>query len=264
MKKYLASTPSLRSLCLVDHFIFTDFKFINRFYKNLKSFSGRNNSGKITVRHKFNFIKKKYIFLDNFNRNFNIPFKLLNIFYDSNRSSFITLIRYVNGIYNFKILIYKSFNDLYYYTYNSIPEYIKIGDHCILKYLSPGTIISNIEAYPFGGSQYTKSSGCFSILLKKTLKHAYVQLSSGEIIKLSLFCMSSIGMISNRNYRYINLGKAGRSIYNGIRPTVRGVSMNPVDHPHGGGEGRKSKSKDPRTPWGKRIFRKKRNINYLI
>jgi large subunit ribosomal protein L2 len=256
MKIYKSITPSLRSLCLIDHYLFSNYKFISRFHKRLKSFSGRNNYGNITVRHKINFIKKIYIHIDNFNRHFNIPFKILNIFYDSNRSSFISLIKYINGIYNYKILIYKSFINNYYYSYNNIPEYIKIGDHSILKYISPGSIISNIEIYPSNGAQLTKSAGCFALLLRKNNNKAFIKLSSNIIVQVSLYCMANIGMISNRNHRYINLGKAGRSLYNGVKPNVRGVAMNPIDHPHGGGEGKKSKSRHPRTPWGKRFVSK--------
>lgn len=258
MKNYVGITPSLKFLCLVDHSLFTNTKFINRFFKNLKSYNGG-----LVIKHKKTFIRNRYVYIDNFNRNYNIPFKILNIFYDSNRSSFISLIKHINGIYNYKILIYKTFIGNYYNTYNNIPEYIITGDNCSLKYISPGTIISNIENYPYNGCQFTKSAGSFSLLLKKDNSYAYIRLSSGKIMKFSLYCMASIGMISNKNNRYINLGKAGRSLYNGKRPFVRGVAMNPIDHPHGGGEGRKSKNKNPRTPWGKNINRKKR-INFLL
>ena len=264
MKIYKNYTPSLNTLCLLDHFLFSDYNFLNRFVSRLKCFSGRNHHGKITVRHKKSYNKKMYIHLDNFNRNFNVPYKVLNIFYDSNRSSFVSLVRYINGVYNYKILIYKNFIGDYYSTYNNIPEYIKIGDSSLLKYISPGTIISNIEKIPSSCSQLTKSAGCFAILLRKSASNAYVKLSSGKIVMLSLNCIASIGMISNKNNRYISLGKAGRSVYLGIRPSVRGVAMNPVDHGHGGGEGRKSKDRYPKTYKGRRIRRNRINklVNY--
>lgn len=262
MKVYKNYTPSLNTLCLLDHVIFTECKILNRFTTRLDSSSGRNHHGKITVRHRKNYNKKKYLYLDNFNRNFNIPSKVLNVFYDANRSSFVSLVRYVNGIYNYRILIYKNFIGNYYTTYNNIPEYIKVGDSSLIKYISPGTIICNIEKRPSSGSQITKSAGCFAILLRKTSSVAFIKLSSSSVITLSVNCIAGIGMISNKNKRYINLGKAGRSVYNGIRPYVRGVAMNPIDHPHGGGEGRKSKDRFPKTYKGKRVYRKQffRNI----
>lgn len=263
MKLYRNNTPSLNTLCLLDHFIYSDSKIMKRFTFRLKSHSGTNNYGRITIRHRKIYNKKKYIHLDNFNRNFNVPSKVLNIFHDSNRSSFVSLVRYMNGIYNYKLSVYKSFLGDYYTTYNNIPEYIKIGDSSLLKYMSPGTIVCNIEITPYKGAQLIKSAGCFAVLLRKTSSIAFLKLSSNQIMSVSLNCIGTIGMISNKNLRYKNLGKAGRSYYYGKRPQTRGVAMNPIDHPHGGGEGRKSKDRFPKTFKGKRVF-KIRKEKYLI
>lgn len=259
MKLYRNNTPSLNTLCLLDHFIYSNYEIMKRFTCRLQSHSGTNIHGKITVRHRKSYNKKKYIYLDNFNRNFNVPSKVLNIFYDSNRSSFVSLVRYVNGIYNYKLSVYKSFLGDYYTTYNNIPEYIKVGDSSLLKYMAPGTIICNIEKTPYNGAQLTKSAGCFAVLLRKTSSNAFIKLSSDHIISVSLNCVATIGMISNRNLRYKNLSKAGRSYYYGKRPHTRGVAMNPIDHPHGGGEGRKSKDRFPKTFKGRRVFKTRKN-----
>jgi large subunit ribosomal protein L2 len=184
------------------------------------------------------------------NRNFNIPFSIKKIEYDAFRSAFISLVRFSNGIYCYQLLIYKTFINDTFLCYNNIPENLRNGDGCLIKYISAGSVICNIELSPHKGSQLSKSAGCSSLLLKKDGLFAYLKVSSSQIVTLSVYCMAFLGSISNKNYRYINLGKAGRSRFLGIRPTVRGVAMNPVDHPHGGGEGKKSKKSSPRSPWG--------------
>jgi large subunit ribosomal protein L2 len=251
MKFYRPLTPSLRQLCLIDHSVFTKKKVMNAFDVHFKRQAGRNHHGHITVRHKGGGAMHNYTTISNVNYFFNTPFTIKTIQYDAHRSAFISLVVYANGVISYRTLVYRTFINDVLYTYNIIPENLKNGDGCLIKYVSPGAILCNIELLPLFGAQLTKSAGTSSLLLKKEEQYAYIKLSSNQIIRISIYCLAFVGAISNRNFRYINLGKAGRSRYLGIRPTVRGVAMNPVDHPHGGGEGKKSKKSFPRSPWGK-------------
>jgi large subunit ribosomal protein L2 len=251
MRFYRPLTPSLRQLCLIDHNIFSKQKIMYTFNMFVSNKAGRNHHGHITVRHKGGGVKRSYTMLDTNNCIFNVPFSIKIINYDSFRSSFISLVLYANGILSYRISIYKNFIDDILHSYNILPENLKNGDSCLLKYISPGAVICNIEFIPNYGAQISKSAGTSCLLLKKDDHYAYLRVSSNKIIQISVYCLAFLGSISNRNYRYINLGKAGRSRYLNIRPTVRGVAMNPVDHPHGGGEGKKSKKSHPRSPWGK-------------
>jgi large subunit ribosomal protein L2 len=251
MRFYRPLTPSLRQLCLIDHTIFSKRKIVRTFNFSDYNKAGRNHHGHITVRHHGGGVKKIYTYIDMFNRIFNIPFTIKSINYDAFRSSFISLVMYANGLISYRTLVYKNFINDILFSYNILPENLKNGDSCLLKYISPGAILCNIELIPNLGSQLSRSAGSSSLLLKKDETYAYLKLSSNKIIQISIYCLAFLGSISNRNSRYINLGKAGRSRYLNIRPTVRGVAMNPVDHPHGGGEGKKSKKSYPRSPWGK-------------
>lgn len=251
MKFYRPLTPSLRQLCLIDHTIFTKERIINTFNIKFKSVAGRNHHGHITIRHRGSGVLRMYNTIDLYNRHFNIPFIIKTIHYDAYRSSFISLVVYLNGIVSYRPLVYKNFINDVLMSYNSIPENLKNGDGCIIKYISPGAIICNIELMPNFGAQLSRSAGCSALLLKKDEYCAYIKVSSNKILQLSIYCLAFLGAMSNQNARYVNLGKAGRSRRLGIRPTVRGVAMNPVDHPHGGGEGKKSKRSFPRSPWGK-------------
>lgn len=260
MRVYKPLTPSLRQLCLVDHSIFSRSKDLYSFIRKKKTFSGRNHHGRITVRHRGSIVKRQYIDLAMHNRNFNIPFSIKKIEYDAYRSGFVSLIRFYNGIYSYKILVYKTFIGDTLMCYSNIPENLKNGDGCLIKYVSAGSILCDIELVPNKGSQLSRSAGCSSLLLKKDDVYAYLKISSNKLIEVSIHCMAFLGSISNKNHRYVNLGKAGRSRYLGVRPSVRGVAMNPVDHPHGGGEGKKSKKTSPRSPWGMIMSNHKKKI----
>ncbi len=251
MKFYKPLTPSLRQLCLIDHSIFAAKKVLYTFSAQQSKMSGRNHHGHITVRHKGGGSTHLYTKLDIYTRIYNIPSTISSIYYDSFRSAFISLVLYANGLISYRVLVYKNFINDVLMSYNSIPETLRNGDSCVIKYISSGSIICNMELFPNYGAQLSRSAGTSALLLKKDDLYAYVKVSSNKIIILSIYCIAFLGTISNRNYRYINLGKAGRTRLMGIRPTVRGVAMNPVDHPHGGGEGKKSKKSYPRSPWGK-------------
>jgi len=251
MKFYRPLTPSLRQLCLVDHTIFSKKKIVDTFSMHINRKAGRNHHGHITVRHHGGGADRTFTSLDMMSRFFSVPFVIKMVHYDSFRSSFISLVKYFNGLITYRILIYKTFINDTLMSFNSIPENLKNGDSCMVKYISPGALICNIELYPNFGAQVSRSAGSSALLLKKDGEVAYIKVSSNQILQISIYCIAFVGSVSNRNYRYVNLGKAGRSRYLGIRPSVRGVAMNPVDHPHGGGEGKKSKKSFPRSPWGK-------------
>jgi large subunit ribosomal protein L2 len=251
MKTYRPLTSALRQLCLIDHAIFSKIKLIHIFNNTLKNTAGRNHHGHITVRHKGSGVAKIYTKIDMYSRLFGIPFTINSIYYDAYRSAFISLVLYQNGIISYRALVYKTFIDNKLMSHCSIPNNMKNGDSCIIKYITPGTILCNIELYPYYGAQLSKSAGCSSLLLKIENEYASIRLRSGKVLNISMYCMAFIGAMSNKNLRYVKIGKAGRNRWLGNRPTVRGVAMNPVDHPHGGGEGKKSKRSFPRTPWGK-------------
>lgn len=261
MRLYNSITPSSRHLCLVDYHIFSKEK-INFFLSKLKSNSGRNHHGHISVRHRGGGTAGLYLVLDQFERRFNIPYRIETINYDSYRSAFISLLRYQNGIYCYRLAIHKTFIGDTLMSYDNVPENIKNGDGCLIKFISPGSLICNIELKPQSGFQLSRSAGCYSVLLKRDERSAYLKLGSQVVKLVSIFCMAFIGSVSNKNFRYTDLGKAGNSRNLGIRPTVRGVAMNPVDHPHGGGEGKKSKRSFPRSPWGKR-YKKFKKIKFI-
>lgn len=259
MKNYSITTPSLRQLSLIDYKIFSRLG-MNYFRKGKETYSGRNHSGHITVRHRGGRLSRLYTTLDQFDRKFNIPFSICSLEYDSYRSSFISLIRYSNGVYCYRLSIYKNFIGDSLMSHSSIPETIKNGDGFLLKYAMPGSLFCNLELRPLSGFQLTKSAGAASLLLKKEYGRAYLKLCSGSVKLLSMYSSGFLGSISNKNYRYTVIGKAGGNVMLGRRPSVRGVAMNPVDHPHGGGEGKKSKRSFPRSPWGKRFKKHKKII----
>lgn len=233
--------------------------------------SGRNNQGKITIRHHGGGHKRKYRIID-FKRNKDNVYGIVkSIEYDPNRTSFISLISYLDGEKRYIIA----------------PKGIKVGDKVIsgekgidiitgnttiLGNIPEGTLVHNIELTPGKGGQVARSAGAYAQILGFDEQNKYVicKLSSGEVRKFVKECRATIGVVSNDQHNLVNLGKAGRSRHLGIRPTVRGSAMNPNDHPHGGGEGRQPIGKDaPRSPWGRRLMgvktrNKKKASNNLI
>lgn len=220
----------------------------------LKKNSGRNNEGKITVRHQGGGTKKKYRLIDFKRDKINKVAVVKSIEYDPNRTSFISLIAYEDGEKKYIIT----------------PEGLKVGDKILssnqlidirvgnalpIQFIPEGTLVHNIELMPGKGGQMIRSAGTSAQILGKdeTGKFTIIKLSSGEVRKIHNACMATIGVVSNGDHNLVVIGKAGTNRHKGIRPTVRGSVMNPNDHPHGGGEGRSSIGHDaPRTPWGKR------------
>ena len=212
--------------------------------------SGRNNQGRITVRHQGGGAKRKYRIID-FKRNkFGIEGRVASIEYDPNRSANIALINYIDGEKRYIIAPKGLKVGMKVVSGNNAD--IKIGNSLPLMNIPVGTTIHNIEMRPGKGGQIARSAGQSAQILGREDKYVLVRLSSGETRKILGTCMATIGEVGNEDYSLVRLGKAGRSRHMGIRPTVRGSVMNPNDHPHGGGEGRTPVGrKQPMTPWGK-------------
>lgn len=216
----------------------------------IKKTGGRNHSGKITTRHIGGGNKKKYRIID-FKRNkFEIPGKVKGIEYDPNRSANIALINYIDGEKRYIIApLGLKVGDLIISSKKPDTE-IKEGNAMPLEFIPLGTFIHNIELKPGKGGQIARSAGNYSQLVAKEGGYGHVRLPSGEVRLINLSCMATIGQVGNIEHENISLGKAGRKRWMGIRPTVRGAAMNPVDHPLGGGEGRSKGGRHPCSPWG--------------
>lgn len=215
----------------------------------VKSKGGRNNRGRITVRHQGGGNKRLYRIID-FKRNKDlVPAKVATIEYDPNRSARIALLIYKDGEKRYIIApVGLKVGDT---VQSGQGADIKLGNAMELKSLPVGTVIHNIELRPGKGGQLARSAGSYAQLLSKEGKYCHVRLPSGEIRLVKAECKASVGQVSNQEHENIMIGKAGRKRWKGVRPTVRGVAMNPVDHPMGGGEGRTSGGRHPTTPWGK-------------
>ncbi|MCZ6886320.1 MAG: 50S ribosomal protein L2 [Alphaproteobacteria bacterium] len=249
LKTFNPTTPSLRQLVLVDRSQLHKGKPIKALTEGKKRSGGRNNAGRITVRHRGGGHKTRYRIIDFKRRKFDIEGTVERLEYDPNRTAFIALIKYADG-------------EL---AYILAPQRLDAGDKVIsgqrvdvqpgnampLASIPVGTILHNVELKPGRGGQIARSAGTYVQLIGKDAGYAQVRLGSGEVRMVPELCMASIGAVSNSDQKNINLGKAGRSRWLGRRPSVRGVAMNPVDHPHGGGEGRTSGGRHPVTPWGK-------------
>ncbi|HEV2495758.1 MAG TPA: 50S ribosomal protein L2 [Terriglobia bacterium] len=210
--------------------------------------SGRNNLGRLTIRHRGGGHKRHYRLIDFKRDKIGIPARVATVEYDPNRSAFISLLDYADGEKRYILH----------------PTGLKVGDKVVagpdadivvgnalpLKNIPTGTLVHNIEMRPGKGGQLVRSAGGAAQLLSKEGEYAQVRLPSGEVRLIHIDCMASIGQVGNLDHENITIGKAGRKRWMGIRPTVRGVAMNPVDHPLGGGEGKTSGGRHPVTPWG--------------
>jgi len=214
----------------------------------LSKSGGRNNHGRITTRHKGGGNKRKYRLID-FKRNKDgIVANVKTIEYDPNRSARIALVSYADGEKRYILApIGLKVGDQ---VHSGQEADIKPGNAKMLKDMPVGTVIHNVEMRPGKGGQLARSAGTYAQLLAKEGTYCHVRMPSGEIRLIKAECKATIGQVSNQEHENIKIGKAGRSRWKGVRPTVRGVAMNPIDHPHGGGEGRTSGGRHPVTPWG--------------
>ena len=222
----------------------------------LASKGGRNNTGHITVRHQGGGAKRKYRIID-FKRNKdNIEATVKTIEYDPNRSANIALVCYADGEKRYIIAPKDLKVGAKIISGENVD--VKVGNAMPLGNMPVGTVIHNIEMHPGKGAQLVRSAGASAQILGREEKYVLVRLTSGEVRKILSVCRATIGEVGNADYMNVNIGKAGRTRYLGIRPTVRGSVMNPNDHPHGGGEGRTPIGrKAPLTPWGKPALGKK-------
>ena len=217
---------------------------------HIKKTAGRNNQGKITVRHIGGGTKKKYRIID-FKRNKDgIPAKVVAIEYDPNRTANIALLTYADG--EKRYILAPNGLKVGDTVMSGENAEVRVGNALAMKDIPVGAEIHNIEMYPGAGGQLVRSAGNVAQLMAKEGKYATVRLPSGEMRLLPINCRATIGQVGNGDHELINIGKAGKKRHMGIRPTVRGSVMNPNDHPHGGGEGRAPVGRPaPSTPWGK-------------
>ncbi len=249
LKKYKPITNGRRHMTALDYSEITTDTPEKSLLVKLNKKSGRNNQGKITVRHQGGGVKRKYRIID-FKRNKdNIEGRVATIEYDPNRSANIALIHYADGEKRY-ILAPKGLT-VGMSVYSGEKVDIKVGNALPLNRIPVGSVIHNIELAPNRGGQLVRSAGARAQILGREDKYVLVKLASGENRRILATCRATIGEVGNEDHELVNIGKAGRNRYRGIRPTVRGSVMNPVDHPHGGGEGRQPIGrKSPVTPWG--------------
>ncbi len=249
LKKYKPTSPGQRQLVLVDRSGLHKGEPVKTLTEGQKQWAGRNNLGRITVRYQGGGHKHSYRIVDFKRTKHDMPAVVERLEYDPNRTAFIALIKYKDG-------------EL---AYILAPQRLAVGDSVVsgdrvdvkpgnampLGAVPVGTIVHNIEMKPGKGGQIARSAGAYAQYLGRDAGYALMRLNSGEVRRVRLDCKATVGAVSNPDHMNEVLGKAGRNVWRGKRPHVRGTAMNPVDHPHGGGEGRTKGGRHPVTPWGK-------------
>ena len=268
IKKFNPYTPSRRHMTSSDFAEITTATPEKSLLVSLNKNAGRNNQGKITVRHHGGGSRRKYRVIDFKRRKDGIPATVKSVEYDPNRTANIALVCYADGE---KAYILAPNGLQVGQTIMNGPEAeVRVGNCLPLENIPVGTQIHNIELYPGRGGQLVRSAGNSAQLMAKEGKYATLRLPSGEMRMVPIICRATVGQVGNIDHELINIGKAGRKRHMGIRPTVRGSVMNPNDHPHGGGEGRTSIGRPgPSTPWGKpalglKTRKKNKQSNKLI
>ena len=259
LKSYKPTTPSQRQLVIVDRSGLYKGKPVKGLTEGLKSSGGRNNTGRITSRFLGGGHKRTYRIVDFKRRKLDVQATVERIEYDPNRTAFIALLKYDDGELSYIIAPQRlAAGDK---VIASASADVKPGNAMPLQAMPVGTIIHNVELKPGKGAQIARSAGAYAQLVGRDQGMAILRLNSGEQRLVSGLCFATVGAVSNADHANINLGKAGRSRWLGRKPHNRGVTMNPVDHPHGGGEGRTSGGRHPVTPWGKPTKGKKTRTN---
>ncbi len=256
LKNYKAITPTLRQLITIDRSELWKGSPLKILTTKVGEQSGRNNLGHITVRHKSGGHKKSFRIIDFKRDKYDIEAIVERVEYDPNRTAFIALLKYSDGIFSYIIAPHKLAVGEKVMSSRSLID-VKTGNAMPLSVIPIGSIIHNIELKPGCGGSISRAAGTYAQLVGKDGGYALVKMQSGEIRLILLECMATIGSVSNIDNKNVSIGKAGRSRWLGIRPTVRGVVMNPVDHPHGGGEGKTSGGRHPVSPTGKSAKGKK-------
>ena len=246
---YRPTSPGRRGMSVSTFEEITRSKPERSLLEKKNSKAGRNNQGKITARHRGGGVKRQYRIID-FKRNkLGVPAKVFSIEYDPNRSARIALLHYVDG--EKRYIIAPNGLKVGDRVMSGPEAEIRVGNALPLRYIPTGTVIHNIELHRGRGGQLVRSAGGSAQLMAKEGDYAQIRLPSGEQRLVHIECMATIGQVGNLDHENIRIGKAGRSRWLGKRPHVRGSVMNPVDHPHGGGEGRAPIGGQPQTPWGK-------------
>ena len=249
LKKYNPSSPAQRQLVQVDRSELWKGKPVKNLTEGLTKSGGRNNSGRITIWQRGGGHKRRYRLVDFKRRKWDVPATIERLEYDPNRTAFIALLRYEDGELSYILAPQRvSVGDV---LVAGEKVDIKPGNALPLRSIPIGTIIHNVELTPGKGGQVARSAGTYVQLVGRDSGYAQIKMGSGELRLVRQDCMATIGAVSNADHSNTNDGKAGRTRWKGKRPHVRGVVMNPVDHPHGGGEGRTSGGRHPVTPWGK-------------
>jgi large subunit ribosomal protein L2 len=259
LKQFNPTSAGQRGLVLVDRRELHKGRPEKSLVEGLTKSGGRGGGGRIAVRFRGGGAKRLYRIVDFKRRKWNVPATVERLEYDPNRSAFIALVKYADGELSYIIA----------------PQRLKAGDEIIagervdvkpgnampLRGMPIGTIIHNVELKPLKGAQMARSAGAYAQLVGRDAGYAQIRLGSGELRMVLDTCMATVGAVSNQDHMNQNLGKAGRVRHMGFRPHVRGVAMNPVDHPHGGGEGKTSGGRHPVTPWGKPTKGRKTRVN---
>jgi large subunit ribosomal protein L2 len=259
LKTFKPTSPARRQLVIVDRSELHKGKPIKALTEGKRNSGGRNNHGHLTSFRKGGGHKQRYRIVDFKRRKFDVPATVERLEYDPNRTAFIALIRYDDGELSYILA----------------PQRLRIGDKVVsgersdikpgnalpLKNIPVGTIVHNVEMKPGRGGQIARSAGTYAQYVGRDAGNAILRLNSGEQRLVHQNCMATVGAVSNPDHANISIGKAGRNRWLGRMPSVRGVAMNPVDHPHGGGEGRTSGGRHPVTPWGKPTKGKKTRNN---
>jgi large subunit ribosomal protein L2 len=253
IKKYKPTTPGRRGMSTLVNTEITDSKPERSLLDSFNKEGGRNNNGRITTRHQGGGHKRLYRIID-FKRNKDsIVANVASIQYDPNRSANIALLNYVDG--EKRYIIAPKGLTVGMKVISDVKADIKVGNAMELVNIPDGTFVHNVELKPGKGGQMARSAGTSVQILGQEGRYSILRLSSGEVRKVLSNCRATIGVVGNEDHNLVNIGKAGRTRWMGIRPTVRGSVMNPVDHPHGGGEGRTPIGrKSPMTPWGKKAM----------
>ena len=250
LKTFNPTTPSQRQLVIVDRSSLYKGKPVKTLTEGLTSKGGRNNTGRITVRFQGGGHKRTYRLVDFKRRKFDVEATVERIEYDPNRTAYIALVKYADGEQAYILAPQRlASGDKVIASEKAVD--VKPGNTMPLQFIPVGSIIHNVEMKPGKGGQIARSAGAYAQLVGRDQGMAILRLNSGEQRLVHGTCLATIGAVSNPDHGNINDGKAGRSRWRGKMPHNRGVVMNPVDHPHGGGEGRTSGGRHPVTPWGK-------------
>jgi large subunit ribosomal protein L2 len=259
LKTFKPTTPSQRQLVLVDRSHLWKGKPVKSLTEGLSKSGGRNNTGRVSVWHRGGGHKRTYRLVDFKRTKFGVPGTVERLEYDPNRTAFIALIKYVDGELSYILAPQRlAAGDT---VIADEKADVKPGNAMPLANMPIGTIVHNVEMKPGKGGQIARAAGAYVQLVGRDAGYAIVRLNSGETRMVPSACMATVGAVSNPDNSNVSLSKAGRSRWMGRKPTVRGVAMNPVDHPHGGGEGRTSGGRHPVTPWGKSTKGKRTRSN---